>query len=286
METERYTALAEDYRRVEAAIEALSQTAAQQPALDELAAAVELSPGHLQRVFQRWAGVSPKKFLQFLTVEHAKQILSKDYSVLEASLEAGLSGPSRLHDHFVSLEAVTPGEYKRGGEGLNICTGLHASPFGSMFLAVTQKGVCALHFLDGDDMTTSMQRLEKEWPGATISLDPGVTGPVARRIFARGANDRPLNLLVSGTNFQVRVWRALLEIPPASLATYSDIARNIGSAGATRAVGTAVGANRISWLIPCHRVIRASGVFGSYRWGANRKKLMTAWEQSQAMAIY
>jgi AraC family transcriptional regulator of adaptative response/methylated-DNA-[protein]-cysteine methyltransferase len=271
----------DDYRRVAAAIELLSRHTIEQPSLEELATAAGLSPGHMQRVFQRWAGVSPKRFLQHLTVEHAKNALRRDRSVLDVSIEAGLSGPSRLHDHFVNLEAVTPGEYKGWGEGLDIRHGVHPSPFGYMFLAVTSKGICALHFLDQEDSDTSEERVRREWPGANISSDQGVTKAYANRIFDDSSIDRPLNLLVKGTNFQVNVWRALLEVPAGLLTTYSAIANRVENPGANRAVGSAVGANRISWLIPCHRVIRSNGVSGSFRWGSQRKLLMNGWESAR-----
>jgi AraC family transcriptional regulator of adaptative response/methylated-DNA-[protein]-cysteine methyltransferase len=276
----------DDYYRIADAIALLSSRAIEQPSLEDLAVAARMSAGHMQRTFQRWAGVSPKRFLQHLTVEHAKYVLRRNASasVLDAALESGLSGPSRLHDHFVSLEAATPGEYRVGGGGMKAQWGVHASPFGYMFLAVTGRGICALYFLDDPDPVASVSRVRSEWPEAVVVQDQEVTAAYAKKVFDDGGTGRPLNLLVRGTNFQIQVWRALLEIPSGTLTTYSDIARRIKNPAANRAVGSAVGANRISWLIPCHRVIRANGVSGSYRWGAGRKRLMNGWEAAQLRA--
>jgi AraC family transcriptional regulator, regulatory protein of adaptative response / methylated-DNA-[protein]-cysteine methyltransferase len=251
----------------------------EQPGLADLAAHVEQSPSHLQRTFQRQVGVSPKRFLQYMTVEHAKSLLSEDADVLQTSLEVGLSGPGRLHDHFVALEAVTPGEWKDRGSGLEIRYGVADSPFGEVFLASTDRGVCQLAFPRSAPERTLVEREHlRRWSGARLTADPGLAHEVSRRIFGRPtSSSAPLAVLVRGTNFQVRVWRALLEIPAGAVCSYGQIAARVGATpGAAQAVGQAVGANPVAWLIPCHRVIRASGGLGGYRWGLARKRTMIA----------
>lgn len=267
-----------EYERIERAIRYLESHASEQPGLDEVAAAAGLSPFHFQRLFRRWAGVSPKRFLQLLTVEHAKHLLAGSASVLDAAFEAGLSGPGRLHDHFVTLEAVSPGEYKHGGAGLEIRHGVHPSPFGLALVGETDRGVCALAFVDRGGEPAALDWLRSSWPEARLAADPAATRATVRRIFERRG---PTPLLVSGTNFQVQVWRALLAIPPGRVCSYGRLARAVGRPGAARAVGAAVGANRISYLIPCHRVIRAVGALGGYRWGTRRKRAMLAWESAR-----
>ncbi len=268
-----------DYERVERAIRYLDRHRSDQPALEEVAAEAGLSPFHFQRLFRRWAGTTPKRFLQALTVDHAKGLLRDSLSVLDAAFEVGLSGPSRLHDHFVSLEAVTPGEYKSRGAGLRIAYGVHPSPFGPMLLAATERGVCSLAFVGGRDVAAEVEALARDWRGAALSEDPRATGDLAQRIFDGGAR---LPLLVRGTNFQVQVWRALLSIPPGAVATYGGVARAVGRPRAPRAAAAAVAANRIAYLIPCHRVIRSLGETGGYRWGATRKRAMIAWESARS----
>ncbi len=268
-----------DYERVERAIRYLDRHRSDQPALEEVAAEAGLSPFHFQRLFRRWAGTTPKRFLQALTVDHAKGLLRDSLSVLDAAFEVGLSGPSRLHDHFVSLEAVTPGEYKSRGAGLRIAYGVHPSPFGPMLLAATERGICSLAFVGGRDVAAEVEALARDWRGAALSEDPRATGGLAQRIFDGGAR---LPLLVRGTNFQVQVWRALLSIPPGAVATYGGVARAVGRPRAPRAAAAAVAANRIAYLIPCHRVIRSLGETGGYRWGATRKRAMIAWESARS----
>jgi len=268
----------QDYQRIAAAIEYLSQHRQQQPALQELAAVIGLSPFHCQRLFQRWAGISPKKFLQYLTVEHAKTLLVQSHSVLDTALETGLSGPSRLHDHFITLEAMTPGEYKAGGQGLTIRYGVHTSPFGAMLLAQSERGVCALRFLDSNDVDSVLNELAADWPQAVFKSDQSGTAVAAAQVFSASQPDRSLPVLVRGTQFQVSVWKALLRIPPGEARSYSAIAQGIGRPKAVRAVGSAVGANPIAFLIPCHRVLRSSGALGGYRWGETRKRALIAWE--------
>jgi AraC family transcriptional regulator of adaptative response/methylated-DNA-[protein]-cysteine methyltransferase len=273
-----------DYERVEKAIRYLLENHLEQPQLDDVAAAAGLSPHHLQRVFKRWAGVSPKRFLQFLTVEHAKRLLEESQSVLDAAFETGLSSPGRLHDHFVALEAVTPGEYKERGHGLSIRHGVHPSPFGTVFLAVTDRGICALSFLGGGDEEAGdrLTDLRRQWPEATFSTRRAETRALAERVFAAGPGDaEPIRLLVQGTNFQVQVWKALLRIPPGAVTSYERVAQAVGRPRAFRAVGTAVGQNPVSYLIPCHRVIRGLGLVGNYRWGEERKHALLAWEAAR-----
>ena len=272
-----------DYALVAQAIRYLGQNFQEQPSLEDLASALHVSPFHLQRVFSRWAGISPKRFLQFLTVDYAKERLTAAQSVLDAAYDAGLSGPGRLHDLFVTLEAVTPGEYKSQGAGLSISAGRHTTPFGECLLAATARGIVALNFLDSDHTwEEAYGELRKSWPAATIMVDPSATAPLAERIFApQGDHLPPLRLLIKGTNFHVKVWEALLRIPPGAVCTYSDVARAIQNPQAVRAVGGAVGANAIAYLIPCHRVIRQGGIVSDYRWGATRKRALIGWEAAR-----
>jgi len=272
---------ARDYERIARAIGYLRRHAGDQPDLAAAARHVNLSEHHFQRVFTRWAGVSPKRFVQYLTVEHAKSRLATAHGVLDLAGTVGLSGPGRLHDLFVTLEAMTPGEYKAGGAGLAIQYGAHETPFGRALVAMTARGICGLQFID--DERAGIERLRRQWPVAELRRSPAATAPVAERLFGPLAS-RPnaaLALLVKGSNFQVKVWRALLELPFGSLATYGSIAARIGAPSAARAVGAAVGANPIAWLIPCHRVIRESGALGGYRWGMERKSAMLGWEAAR-----
>jgi AraC family transcriptional regulator of adaptative response/methylated-DNA-[protein]-cysteine methyltransferase len=273
---------ARHYERVARAIEFLRRNAASQPDLADAARHVHLSEHHFQRLFTRWAGVSPKRFVQYLTVEHAKSRLSATSGVLELAGAVGLSGPGRLHDLFVTLEAMSPGEYKAGGAGLAIRYGVHESPFGAALVAVTARGICGLHFVD--TAADGRERLREDWPNAELRQDRDGTARVLERLFRPLAAQpgRPLALLVKGSNFQVQAWRALLELPFGSLATYGPVAGRIGAPGSARAVGTAIGANPIAWLIPCHRVIRESGELGGYRWGPGRKAAMLGWEAAHA----
>ena len=278
---------AEDYERIETAIHFLEQNFRQQPSLEEVAAAVGLSEYHFHRLFSRWVGTTPKRFLRFLTAEYAKERLADSASVLDAAYDAGLSGSGRLHDLLVNLEAISPGEYKRGGAGLVIAYGIHPSPFGACLLAVTERGVCGLEFLADRSGRQTREDLAARWPGAELVEDPALTAPYLERLFPpSGEHDGvPIPLLVKGTNFQLSVWQALLRIPPGDLVGYGDIARHLGKPGAARAVGSAVGANPISYLIPCHRVIRSVADFGNYRWGAERKKAMIGWEAARAEGL-
>ncbi|HET7233180.1 MAG TPA: methylated-DNA--[protein]-cysteine S-methyltransferase [Longimicrobium sp.] len=272
-----------DYERIAQAIQFIEANYRRQPTLDEVAKSVYLSEFHFQRLFRRWVGISPKRFLQFLTIEHAKRRLDECRSVLDATYDAGLSSPGRLHDLFVTLEAVTPGEYKRRGEGVRIGYGFHQTPFGEAMLAATERGLCALAFVDNGAEGDAIDGLRERWARADLNEDPSVTEDLARRIFSPGErDDRPIPLLVQGTNHQVRVWEALLRVPPGALVSYEQLAAAAGKPGAVRAVAGAVAANNLAYVIPCHRVIRKLGAFGGYRWGMERKKAMVAWEAAHA----
>ncbi len=271
-----------DYERIAEAISFIVDRTDHQPTLDEVAAHVHLSPFHFQRLFSRWAGISPKRFLQVLTLERAKLLLAESRPLLEISHALGLSSGSRLHDHFVRLEAMTPGEYKTGGSGLTIAYAVHDTPFGKAFIAVTPRGVCHLSFVDDADNDQQPTRLSGQWPYARLRKDSKTTGALIRAMFDDDTPpDRPLSLHVSGTNFQVSVWKALLRIPPGKVASYAQVAAAIGHPCAARAVGRAVARNSVAFLIPCHRVIQGSGRIGGYRWGEIRKHAIHAWEAAR-----
>jgi AraC family transcriptional regulator of adaptative response/methylated-DNA-[protein]-cysteine methyltransferase len=286
LETElhRTEVSARDYERIGRAIAYLRRHAEDQPDLAAAARHVNLSEHHFQRLFTSWAGVSPKRFVQYLTLEHAKSRLGGAGSVLDLSGAVGLSGPGRLHDLFVTLEAMSPGEYRAGGAGLVIRYGVHDSPFGPALVAATARGICALRFLDARD--DGAEELRADWPEAELRHDVAGTASIAERVFQplSSPRKRALALLVKGSNFQIKVWRALLALPPGSLTSYGQLAARVGAPGSARAVGGAVGANPIAWLIPCHRVIRESGLLGGYRWGIDRKAAMLGWEAARAAA--
>ena len=266
-----------DYERIATAIRFLEEHRHEQPSLDSVAAAVGLSPSHFHRMFTAWAGATPKDFLQCLTLSHARELLRSGETVLSASLEAGLSGPGRLHDLCVSLEAATPGEIKARGAGMAITAGVAASPFGNCLLAETSRGICHLSFFD-DRGEAAFAELEADWPLAEISINDAHALQLAAQIFSPAPPASPWKLHVRGTPFQLRVWRALLDITPGTLVSYGKLAAHAGNPKASRATGTAVGSNAISYLIPCHRVIRETGISGNYRWGAVRKRAILAWE--------
>jgi AraC family transcriptional regulator of adaptative response/methylated-DNA-[protein]-cysteine methyltransferase len=272
--------LVKDYSRVEKAIYYIEEHAVQQPDLEEVSAHVGLSPYHFQKVFRKWTGVSPKRFLQFLTVKNAKQLLDQSASVLDASYDVGLSGPGRLHDLFVTAEAVTPGQFKSGGAGVELEYGFHQTLFGKALIAASQSGLTDIKFVDEEGEGKAVHDLVKKWPAADITNNPDATGEIARRIFGgmASAEDHTIRVWLRGTNFQIKVWEALLRIPEGAIVSYSDVARSIGRPDAVRAVANAVGSNPIAWLIPCHRVLRSSGAIGGYGGGIARKKMMLARE--------
>ncbi len=269
-----------DYRRIAQAIAYLEEHALEQPSLDEVAEQMGLSPYHFQRLFKTWAGVSPKRFLQYLTVERAKKLLRQSASVLDAALDVGLSGPGRLHDLFVNVEAMTPGEFKNQGKDLQLSYGFHATPFGECLLAVTSRGICSLSFIDPENHAEPLKYLLNAWQDASIEENPETGKSTINQIFGQSGDrcQAPINLLLRGTNFQLKVWEALLRIPEGAVVSYGNLAASIGHPGAHRAVGTAVGKNPVAYLIPCHRVLRANGEIGGYRWGTTRKRAILARE--------
>ena len=271
-----------DYDRIAEAIEFIRAHVADQPKLEEIAAHLHLSPFHFQRLFSRWVGVTPKRYLQTLTLERAKQLLAESRPLLEISAAVGLSSGSRLYDHFIQLEAVTPGEYKQHGRNLHIDYAVHHTPFGNIFIAMTPRGICKLSFLDYDTIDDQLAELRRNWPLAEIQENPHGSLSVVHAIFQPGREpDRPLSLYVSGTNFQISVWKALLQIPPGAVVSYTQLAEALGRPRSARAVGTAIGANPVAFLIPCHRVIQKSGRVGGYHWGETRMHAIHAWETAR-----
>lgn len=268
----------DDYARIEKAIHFISENRLTQPTLEEIAAHAGLSPHHFQRLFTRWAGVSPKRYMQFLTIESAREMLSNSASVLETSFGVGLSGPSRLHDLFVSVDAVTPGEYKSGGGGINIKYGFYPTPFGECLLATTERGICALEFVS--DRETAVSGLRGKWPNSAMASDGGSGAETAEQIFGQ-KKDEKIRIFIKGTNFQLKIWEALLKIPEGCLISYGSLSARLGISGSARAVGTAIGQNPIGYLIPCHRVLRSDGSISGYRWGQDRKKAIIAYEASK-----
>ena len=273
----------EDYQRIAKAIIFIRQHYLNQPNLSTVAQHIGLSESHFQRLFTRWVGISPKRFLQYLTLESAKSKIDQTKSLLELTFDVGLSSPGRLYDLFVNLEAMSPGEYKAGGKGLEIFYGIHDTPFGKSVIATTARGICNLHFLDLANEQKPEQILRNSWTNAKIIHDQNATQTLCERIFnlTTFKEHKPVTLLVKGTNFQIQVWRALLQIPFGETTTYKNVAQMIGNPTASRAVGNAVGKNPIGYLIPCHRVIRSSGELGGYRWGIERKTALLSWEASQ-----
>lgn len=271
-----------DYERIAEAIGYINANIQQQPSLDEIAAAINLSPFHFQRLFSRWAGVTPKKYLQILTVDRAKELLAASKPLLEVSDSIGLSSGSRLYDHFVQLEAVTPGEYKAQGAGINIQYDVAESPFGDIFIAVTPRGICALSFVSDGNIEPSLIGLKKHWPKAILEHRSTATVKTVEAIFTGDRTVKgPLSLHVAGTNFQVAVWRALLQIDPGCINSYGQVAAAVGRPKASRAVGTAIGSNPVAFIIPCHRVLQQSGKIGGYLWGETRKHAIHAWESAR-----
>ena len=280
MKTLSMSQASDDYDRIEKAIKFIEKNVSHQPDLKEIADHIGLSEYHFQRLFGRWVGISPKRFLQFLTKEYAKQLLEGSANLLDVTYEAGLSSPGRLHDLFVTCEAVTPGEYKNKGEGITIKYGFHPSPFGDCLLATTARGICGFYFTKYRQRKDPLTELRYFWQNANIVEDPHVSGELVERIFNPSFADdsTPLHLILSGTNFQIKVWEALIKIPFGSVVSYEDVAVQVGIPGATRAVGSAVGKNPVSFIIPCHRVIRKTADFGNYGGGTARKKAILGWE--------
>ena len=273
-----------DYLRIEQVIKYLGKNFRQQPDLSELAFQAGLSEFHFQRLFKRWVGISPKRFLQFMTKEYAKTILQQSKNLLDVAYDSGLSGAGRLHDLFVKCEAVTPGEFKEQGAGLEITYGFLPTPFGTCLLAVTHRGICALYFLVGTSREKYIRLLNDTWPSAKFQQQNEKLKPLIQKIFRPDSwkSDIPFHLHLHGTNFQLKVWEALLHIPQGFAVAYEDVAVRIGQPAAVRAVGSAIAKNPVSFLIPCHRVIRKEGLSGNYGGGPLRKKVLLAWEAARA----
>ncbi len=274
-----------DYERIAQVIRHLDERHGDQPNLGALADRLGLSTSHFHRLFTRWAGVTPKDFLQCLTLAHARRLLLQGESVLQAALESGLSGPGRLHDLCVTLEAASPGELKSRGRGWEVVCGFADSPFGESILGVGPRGICYLAFVESGDRKAALAALQEAWPQAALRRDDAATSRLAASVFRRPTDRAPtptLRAFAQGSAFQVRVWRALLQAPPGALVTYGRLAAAIGQPTAARAVGSAVGDNPLAYLVPCHRVIRETGALGGYRWGAARKRAMIAWETCES----
>jgi AraC family transcriptional regulator of adaptative response/methylated-DNA-[protein]-cysteine methyltransferase len=273
-----------NFNRVAEAIEYIRQNFKYQPQLEEVAEKIHLSPFHFQRLFTEWAGTSPKKFLQYISVEHAKKMLKENQATLfETAIETGLSGTSRLHDLFINIEGMTPGEYKNGGENLKINYSFAESPFGNIIVASTSKGICHIAF--ADDETKALIALMNKFPNALFKQMADLIQQNALFIFTHDWNKlSEIKLHLKGTNFQIKIWETLLKIPMGQVTTYGNIAKYIESPKASRAVGTAIGDNPVAFLIPCHRVIQSTGIFGGYHWGSNRKTAMIGWEAAKINA--
>lgn len=273
-----------NYERIAKAIGYLEENFKLQPDLDAVAEKVHLSPFHFQRLFTEWAGISPKRFLQFLTVDYLKEKLYESRNLIQAAEAAGLSSQSRVYDLFTTLEAVTPQEYKESGGGLRIEYGLHETPFGNAVIGVTERGICWLSFVPiGEEPRVEVDQMKQHWHNSIFYQNQVLTFSFIQKIFSsHPEKNQKLHLLVKGTNFQVKVWQALLKLPLGTVTTYQDIAEQINNPKAMQAVGSAVGANHVAYLIPCHRVIRKDGVLGDYRWQSSRKKSIIGWEMAKA----
>jgi AraC family transcriptional regulator of adaptative response/methylated-DNA-[protein]-cysteine methyltransferase len=272
-----------NYQRIEQAIRYLEENFQRQPALEEVAEKIHVSPFHFQRMFTEWAGISPKRFLQFLTIDFLKEKLQESKNLAEAAEAAGLSSQSRVYDLFTTLEAVTPQEYKQRGSGIRIEYGFHETPFGKCLIGITERGICWLSFLIGEqDPRVELENMKHHWNNSVFHEDQFLTQAFVEKIFAPTATSQKLHLLVKGTNFQVKVWEALLRIPTGSVTTYQTIANSVNNPKALQAIGSAVGSNHIAYLIPCHRVIRKDGILGEYRWSSVKKKSIIGWEMAKA----
>ena len=278
----RDTALA-DYDSVRRAIAFISERWRAQPTIEAIADAAGLTPDELHHLFRRWAGLTPKAFMQALTLDHAKGLLRDSASVLDAALDSGLSGPGRLHDLFVTHEAMSPGEWKTGGAGMVLRYGFHPSPFGTAVVIATDRGLAGLAFADPGEEQAALTDMQQRWPRATFIADQDATAALAQRVFETSSwrADQPLRVVLIGTDFEVRVWETLLKIPMGRAVCYSDIASKISAPKASRAVGAAVGKNPISFVVPCHRALGKSGALTGYHWGITRKQAMIGWEAGQ-----
>lgn len=273
------------YEKIEKAIRYINENIKTQPSLEEISNVVNLSPFHFQRLFRQWAGITPKRFLQFITIDHAKQLL-KNSSVFDVSLEIGLSSQSRLHDHFVTLEAVTPGQYKNKGQNMIIEYGISHCAFGSVFIAATERGICQLSFTYEDNYFDELEALQRAWPNANILENHSRIKSLSKKIFNNNNEvNAKFHLLVQGSNFQVKVWESLLRIPTGMVFSYQQVAKSIDMPSGSRAVANAIAKNPIGYLIPCHRVIRNTGVIAGYRWGCERKQALIAWESAKTQNI-
>lgn len=271
---------ASDYAVVRQAVAYISLHVRRQPEVEEIARAAGVSPRALTDLFRRWCGLTPKAFLQAVTLDRARRVVAESSNVLDAALELGLSGPGRLHDLFVVHEAMSPGEWKTGGAGLLIRYGFHPSPFGMALAMATPRGLCGLAFADAGEEAAALGDMRARWPNAAFAEDPAATAPLVARIFSAQAcrDDQPLRIVFIGTDFEIRVWETLLRIPMGRATTYSSIAEHVGSPKAARAVGAAVGKNPISFVVPCHRVLGKSGDLTGYHWGLTRKRAILGWE--------
>ena len=282
-----FTSATADYETVRRAIAFVSENFREQPEVEAVAEAAGTTPRALTELFRRWCGLTPKEFLAAVTLDHARRILRETPSVLDASFELGLSGPGRLHDLFVVHEAMSPGEWKSGGAGLTVTYGFHPSLFGTALVMTTERGLCGLAFADEGETAAALEDMRRRWPNARYVEDQARTAAVARRIFepTQWRKETPLRIVLIGTDFEVRVWETLLRIPLGRAATYSDVARNVCSEKAARAVGAAVGKNPISFVVPCHRVVGKNGNLTGYHWGLTRKRAMLGWEAGRLLAV-
>ncbi len=285
MNTYDYSQQSGDFRRIEKAIQFIEANFKSQPTLDQMAKSVHLSKYHFQRLFKRWAGISPIQFMQFITLDYTKERLIESKNLLETALDAGLSGPSRLHDLFITFDAMTPGDFKKQGSGLQISYGVCDSPLGECLLATTQRGICFFGFVESGERSETLGQLFDTWPGSEFIENPTAVCPIVNDIFKidRQKSVHPFNLQIKGTNFQINVWRALLNIPMGCIVSYQDVASYIGHPKAFRSVASAIAINPVAYLIPCHRVIAKSGKIHQYRWGAARKKALIGWETARSI---